>query len=193
MIGQHFDILYFYTKGLTKSRKLEHKLEDGIKNDLISHMLESLGWDTSSGVKSQVLWEYAFGKSKDGSSISSMSGEDRQNEVWRRILNNLPYLYKHKGTKRAVHAALSCYGVPASLLTVMEFGGPKDPSSTSATTKFSFEDRTAAIDISGSASILVPWKEYSGDHPNAVEIRVQTSTRQDQKIISGDYIDMRNL
>ena len=186
MIGQHFDILYFYTKGLAKSRKLEHKLEDGIKNNLISHMLESLGWDTSSGTKSQVLWEYAFGTSKDGSSVSSMSGEDRQNEVWRRILNNLPYLYKHKGTKRAVHAALSCYGVPASLLTVMEFGGPKDPSSTSATTKFSFEDRTAAIDISGSASILVPWKEYSGDHPNAVEIRVQTSTRQDQKIISGD-------
>jgi len=186
MVGQHFDILYFYTKGLAKSRKLEHKLQDGIKNDLISHMLESLGWDTSSGVKSQVLWEYAFGKNKDGSSVSSMSGEDRQNEVWRRILNNLPYLYKHKGTKRAVHAALSCYGVPASLLTVMEFGGPKDPSSTDATTKFSFEDRTAAIDISGSASILVPWKQYNTEYPNAVEIRVQTSTRQDQKVISGD-------
>ena len=185
MVGQHFDILYFYTKGLAKSRKLEHKIESGIKDNLIYHMLESLGWDTQSSLKSQALWEFAFGTAKDGTSVSSMSGIDRQNEVWRRILNNLPYLYKHKGTKRAIHAAMSCYGVPASLLTIMEFGGPKDPT-ISGTTKFSFEDRTAAINISGSSSILVPWKEYNGDHPNAVEIRVQTSTRQDQQIISGD-------
>ena len=65
--------------------------------------------------------------------LSEMSGKDRQQEIWRRILNNLPYLLKTKGTKRAIHAAMSCYGVPASLLTIMEFGGPKDVSSESAT------------------------------------------------------------
>ena len=31
-----------------------------------------------------------------------MTGKDRQNQIWRRILNNLPYLYKSKGTKRGL-------------------------------------------------------------------------------------------
>lgn len=189
MVGQHFDIVYTHAKGFAQSRHLEHKLDKGIKDSLIYHMLESLGWDTKSGQQSQVLWEYAFGLSKEGIQVSSLSGRDRQEEIWRRILNNLPYLYKHKGTKRAIHAVMSCYGVPASMLTIMEFGGPKDPT-LSGTTKFSFEDRTAAINISGSSSIVVPWKEHTSgsvtDYPNAVEIRVQTSQRQDQRIISGD-------
>ena len=184
MVGQHFDVIYTHAKGFAQSRKLEHKLDNGIKDSLVYHMLESLGWDTKSGQQSQFLWEYAFGQSKDGTQISSMSGKERQQQIWRRVLNNLPYLYKHKGTKRALHAALSIYGVPASMLTVMEFGGPKDPT-TDGTTKFSFEDRTAAINISGSASILIPWKEYNLDYPNSVEIRVQTDTRTDQQIISG--------
>ena len=186
MVGQHFDILWTHIKGISQSKKLENKFENGINNDLIYHMLESLGWNADMGVKSQFLWEYAFGKHSDGTQISSMSGKERQQEVWRRLLNNLPYLYKHKGTKRAVHAALSCYGIPASLLTVMEFGGPQDPT-TAGTTNFTYEDRTASINISGSASIIVPWKEYSetSDHPNSVEIRLNTDQRQDQQVISG--------
>ena len=39
--------------------------------------------------------------------------------------NNLPYLLKHKGTRRGLSAALSTYGI-LHLLTIMEFGGPND-------------------------------------------------------------------
>ena len=181
MIGQHFDILWSYAKGLQQSKKLEHKYEIGIKDELIYHMLESLGWDADMGVKSQFLWEYAFGKHSDGTEISTMSGKDRQQEIWRRLLNNLPYLNKHKGTKRALHAAMACYGIPASLLTVMEFGGPQDPQ-LNATTKFTFEDRTAALNLSGLSQISVDWKQFNGDYPNSVEFRLNTTQKQNQVI-----------
>ena len=179
MVGQHFDILWSHIRGLQKSKKLENKYENGITNDLVYHMLESLGWDADMGVKSQFLWEYAFGKNSDGTQVSSMSGKDRQNEIWRRLLNNLPYLNKHKGTKRALHAALACYGIPASLLTIMEFGGPKDPT-TEGTTKFTFEDRTAALNLSGSSQIRLDWKNYDGDYPNSLELRINTTKKQNQ-------------
>jgi hypothetical protein len=181
MVGQHFDILWTHIKGAQQSKKLEHKFENGIKDDLIYHMLESLGWDADMGVKSQFLWEYAFGKHSDGTQVSTMSGKDRQNEIWRRLLNNLPYLNKHKGTKRALHAAMACYGIPSSLLTVMEFGGPQDVES-SGTTQITFDDRTAAINLSGSANIRVPWKEYSetNDFPNSVELRINTTQKENQ-------------
>jgi hypothetical protein len=185
MIGQHFDIIWSYTKGLQQSKKLEHKYEIGIKDELIYHMLESLGWDADMGVKSQFLWEYAFGKHSDGTEISTMSGKDRQQEIWRRLLNNLPYLNKHKGTKRALHAAMACYGIPASLLTIMEFGGPQDPQ-LNATTKFTFEDRTAALNLSGTSQLSVNWKDFNGDYPNSVEFRINTTQKQNQVIAQTD-------
>jgi hypothetical protein len=182
MIGQHFDILWTHIKGLQQSKKLENKFEVGIKDDLVYHMLESLGWDADMGAKSQFLWEYAFGTSKDGAQVSSMSGKDRQQEIWRRLLNNLPYLNKHKGTKRALHAAMACYGIPASLLTVMEFGGPQDPQ-LNGTTKFTFEDRTAALNFTNNGEkISVDWKEFNGDYPNSVEFRINTTEKQNQVI-----------
>ena len=182
MVGQHFDILWSHIKGLQESKKLEHKYEIGIKDELVYHMLESLGWDADMGAKSQFLWEYAFGKHTDGTQVSSMSGKERQQEIWRRLLNNLPYLNKHKGTKRALHAAMACYGIPASLLTVMEFGGPQDVQ-LSGTTKFTFEDRTASLNfISSSNQISVDWKEFNGDYPNSVEFRINTIEKQNQLI-----------
>tara|TARA_B100000900_G_scaffold158412_1_gene134642 strand:+ start:15434 stop:20665 length:5232 start_codon:yes stop_codon:yes gene_type:complete len=187
MVGQHFDNIWAHIEGISKSKKTENKYDVGIVNDLVYHMLESLGWDADMGVKSQLLWEYAFGKHSDGTVVANMSGKDRQSEIWRRILNNLPYLNKHKGTKRALHAALSIYGIPQSLLTVMEFGGPKDPSK-EGTTKFSFEDRTAAISLVSGSFISIPWKKYnssfSNEYPNSVELTVNTDQKQDQQIIS---------
>ena len=184
MVGQHFDILYHYINRLSKSKKTEHKFENGIINDLMYEMLSSLGWDADLGLSSETLWEYAFGEHSDGTEASSMSGKSRQDETWRRILNNLPYLYKHKGTKRAIHAALSIYGIPNSMLTIMEFGGPKD-TTTSRLVKYTYDDTTSALNISGSQSLTIPWKAYSGSlYPSSVEMRVETNTKQNQTLIS---------
>ena len=107
MIGQHFDIIHTHIKGISQSKKLEHKQDIGIKDDLVYHLLESFGFDADVGAESQLLWEHAFGywdKNKneraDGSSKSVLTAKDKQQQIWRRLLNNLPYLNKHKGTKR---------------------------------------------------------------------------------------------
>jgi len=185
MLGQHFDILWLYTKSLAEKNKLEHKYESGIRDEFVYQMLESLGWDADMGTLSQSLWQYAYGNiDSDGTSKSVSSGKDNQNEIWRRILNNLPYLLKHKGTKRALHALMSCYGIPASMLTVMEFGGPREIA-TEGTTSFTYDDRSSAINISGSSKIQIDWKEFEGDFPNSVEVRVNSDIRQDQQIMYG--------
>ena len=188
MIGQHFDNLWVYTKAIARKNRLEHKHKEGVIDKFIYQMLESMGWDADIGVSSQALWDYAYGKDSDGTSYSTQSGKDRQNEIWRRILNNLPYLLKHKGTRRSMHALMACYGIPASLLTIIEFGGPREITE-SGTTKFTYEDRTASINISGSAAITIPWKTYTSgsetDYPNTFEIRLNTEQKQNQQIVSG--------
>jgi len=178
MVGQHFDILWTYINAIKSTKLLEEKQVNGINNDLVSHMLKSLGWDTKKAFQSDNLWEYAFGKTKDGYTKYGMSLEEANNQVWRRILNNLPYLLKNKGTGRAMKAIMACYGVPQSMLTIMEFGGPQDPTQ-GGTSKFTFDDRTAAFYLkgdlngNGSSNIKVPWHEINSvDYPNCIEFRI---------------------
>jgi hypothetical protein len=191
MIGQHFDIIWSYINGLARVKKLEAEQTRGIANELVQHMLESMGWDTKRAFDSQFLWEYAFGTYKDGFQKYSMPLKDANDIVWRRILNNLPYILKHKGTGRAMKAIMACYGVPQSMLTIMEFGGPQDPTK-GGSTKFTFDDRTAAIQMKASSSILLPWHVVAGttDYPNAIEFRIKPDLIKTTRIISGSQFNL---
>jgi hypothetical protein len=174
LIGQHFDILWVYINGLKKNNLIEEKQSKGIMDSLIEPILSSFGWNPKKAFNTNFLWEYVYGTDRDGNKLYSMPLEEANSQVWRRVLNNLPYLLKHKGTARALKAAMSCYGVPQSMLTIMEFGGPQDPTK-GGTTKFTFEDRTAAIYLASGSGVKIPWK-YDSDiqsYPNAVEFRIR--------------------
>ena len=184
MLGQHFDLLWCYTKALTDINKLDNQSSVGFSNELVYHLLESLGWNGKKAFDSQNLWEYAFGLNKDGTQKYQQSLKSANEEVWRRILNNLPYLLKHKGTARSLKAVMACYGVPQSLLTIMEFGGPQDPT-LGGTTNFTYEDRTAAINFTNNGEyVQTPWKIPSGETttPNSVEFRVNLKEPGDYNI-----------
>jgi hypothetical protein len=182
MIGNHFDIIWSYINGINRTKRITHTSENGIADKFLHTMLESMGWDPKSPFNGLQLWKEAFGLNQDGSTPtnsnvlgvnipSTYTPFEAKNEVWRRILNNLPYLLKYKGTRRAINAILACYGVPASLLTVVEFGGPSpNPENLY---KFTYEDRSAALNLSTSEYVALPW--LSGSYnPNSVQIRFAT-------------------
>ena len=182
MIGQHFDIVWAYINSLRDNKKLGEAQSKNIINTVVGPMLQSLGWDTKRAFNSNFLWEHVYGTNREGYQIYSMPLDEANNQVWRRILNNLPYILKHKGTGRAMKAIMACYGVPQSMLTIMEFGGPQDPTK-GGSTKFTFDDRTAAIYLTGSlnqngsSNIKIPWKVAPtiGDYPASVEFRIKPS------------------
>ena len=191
MIGQHFDIIWCYVNGLKKLKVTEEKQIKGATNNLIYYLLESMGWDGKRAFDSSLLWEYAFGTDKEGFQKYGMPLAEANNQVWNRILNNLPYLLKHKGTGRAMKAVMACYGVPQSMLTIMEFGGPQDPTK-EGSTKFTFDDRTAAIKLQNNASVVVPWKSINGSYPQGIEFRIKPNSGQTTRILSSSqfYLDI---
>ncbi len=182
MIGQHFDIIWVYINALKNTKILEDKKVDGIINSIVEPVLSSFGWNPKRAFNTNFLWEYVYGTNREGNSLYTMPLSEANNEVWRRILNNLPYILKHKGTGRALKAIMACYGVPQSMLTIMEFGGPQDPTK-GGSTKFTFDDRTAAIYLTGSlnsngsSNIKIPWHTtaQTGDYPNCIEFRILPS------------------
>jgi len=188
MLGHHFDVIWVYINGLNNLRKPEHKSDLGFSNDLVYSLLESLGWEGKKAYDSQNLWEYALGQYRDGTQKYGRSLKDANEEIWRRVINNLPYLLKHKGTSRSLKAVMACYGVPQSLLTIMEFGGPTDPTD-GGTQPFTFEDRTSSLIFAGSQNITLPWKESTlnsgGDSIETIEMNVKLNEAENASLVHG--------
>lgn len=133
MLGHHYDILYTYINHMTKINKREENPKLGMSDDLLYSVAKQFGWNLTNGQQGQKLWEYTLGVSETGTPITgsnsvgdpSVSGQKSTSTIWRRIVNNLPLLLKSKGTKRSIQALLSCYGIPQSLITINEYGGPR--------------------------------------------------------------------
>ena len=192
MIGQHFDILWTYVESINRTRKIEHKQKSGLSDELVREMLRSFGYKPNSSIETAPLWEFALGQYNsansartDGTSQSVMTGKDRQNQIWRRILNNLPYLYKSKGTKRGLQATLATYGIGENLLRIKEFGGP--PAQLTTLTKIKNTERVNSAQLVSNANskVIIPWHTGSS-YPQTIEFSLQTDTKQNAKIISHD-------
>jgi len=131
MVGHHFDILYTYVNNLSKIYHTEEHPKLGQDARIYTELAESLGWYLQEGNQASSLIQYTLGvDSGSGAfaqtgSLFSKSNSDITAEIWQRMYNNLPYILKTKGTKRAIHAIMNIYGIPQSLLSIREYGGPK--------------------------------------------------------------------
>jgi hypothetical protein len=186
MIGQHFDNIYYYTKSIEKSRGLGYKSTNGISDKLLFDVLKSFNWDAKNLAADSQLWNYVFGMDSDGNTKETNPAKKRTYEIWRRIVNNLPYLLKHKGTRRGVYAIMACYGIPSSNLSILEFGGPEVTDNTKS--KFEFDNITTAIKFYGqnSGSIKLEWKNTERNRkPDTIECFVKPAYSGNFNIISG--------
>jgi len=196
MIGHYFDILYGYIKGLTDIHDRNESLFEGFSKDLVYHVAQSLGVDFSNGNTLDDLWKYLLGTDQDGNLLSEYDGQtsDGTKEIWKRIVNNLPYLLKTKGTERGLRALINCFGIPQTILRIREFGGP-EPSFENQTDwsydKFSYSTIVGYNGATGgdvNQKISVPWvgmTENGGAFPRTIQLRVAMAPSQskDQTIL----------
>ena len=184
MIGHHFDNIYYHTKAIERSRGLGYKAKDGISDKLLFDTLKSFGWDAHNLAADEKLWKYVFGVDSEGTTQEVNPAKQRTYEVWRRIVNNLPYLLKHKGTRRGVYALLSCYGIPSSNLSILEFGGPEVTEATKS--KLVMDNITTALKMVSGSFIQMEWKQTDKlRKPNTIELFIKPDGSQNSSIVSG--------
>ena len=111
MIGEQFDILIVYIEAMTDMANVRNSFTKGVPNQLVWFVMNSLGVNFT-------------GRVVDELSISKVFEKNR-NTVWRRILNNLPYILKSSGTEESLRALFKCYGIPDFLFSIREYGGVK--------------------------------------------------------------------
>ncbi len=195
MIGHHYDILWSYINKLTATYTVEEHPKLGVSKELLHDIAGSLGWQLVNGKQTEQLWQYKLGTNSSGSyqstgSMFSKSGEDITHEVWRRIVNNMPYILKTKGTGRSIKALMSAYGIPNTLLSIREYGGPKVEQISPKLT----EDRFAyALRLNGTSYVSMSRNLYTsslgtftgGQRPaDTIEFRIRPSVTQSMSVIS---------
>jgi len=173
MIGHHYDILYTHIENLTRVYKPEEHPKLGQSKDTLYQVAQSLGWKLENGNQASQLWQYKLGvHSGSGEyaqtgSMFSKPDEEITTEVWRRIVNNLPFLLKTKGTSRSIKALMNTYGIPQTLLSIREYGGPKvdEDTPTLIEDRFSYALQFKSGSINGTKSPYIKHgvKTYTTD------------------------------
>ena len=190
MIGQHFDSIWVYINAITDTFDRREKLTEGISKDLLYSVGRSLGWSLDDGKDLVDLPRFALGKEVTGSAYSDYSAtseRDISREIWSRIINNMPFFLKNKGTIRALKGLINVYGIPSTILRVKEYGGPNLPDDDSPqyeiTRKF-----TRAIDFKGGQYVTVPWADDtdSSRKPDTIEFRFRAVSSSNQILVNKD-------
>ena len=187
-VGHYFDDVLPYIQQMTAQYNKQQSLSDGLAKDLLYVVGQNLGFEFENGNTLDDLWSYALGVDATGSVNTShqTTTEDTMKEIWKRIVNNLPYLLKTKGTERGLRALINCFGIPDTILRIREYGGHE--ASFDTKTDFTFNRFYYGLKVgyngqtSGNPnqSIKAPWLplSQSGLFPETVELRVKMAANQ---------------
>jgi len=188
LVGHYFDDILPYIQQITAQYNQDQSISSGLAKDLLYVIGQNFGFEFEDGDNLQDLWNYALGVDSTGSVNTSYqtTAENTTKEIWKRILNNYPYLLKTKGTERGLRALINCFGIPDTILRIREYGGAEasfDKKSDYVFNRFYYALKVGYTgQTSGlpNASIKAPWQavSQSGLFPETIELRAQMALKQ---------------
>lgn len=160
MVGQMFDDIWIHIENTPTISMVDNADNIGLSDEMVKTMLQSLGWNPESGTDAADLLSALTGEDEHGNIIEEIPGKKRTRLIWKRILNNLPYILKTKGSEEAVRALFTCYGIPRSLYSIREFGGIRKIDKTKDDNLYIFDNDYYALHFDGQNEyIKCPWDD----------------------------------
>ncbi len=117
MIGHHFDNLYVYLDKVPTLQYADSSLSSSYVSVFANTLLEQFGWNPISSFDTKTIENTYI------TSSTQYSHDEKNKIIWNRILQNLPLLYKTKGTVECIKILANVYGIPQNILNIKEFGG----------------------------------------------------------------------
>ena len=117
MLGEQYDLLRNYIDNYQNFYKMGYKNPKSIPDNLLPIIGDSIGFDLFNPYSGSVT-NYLENNEVDGIGIQSAI-----NSLWKKILNNVIYIYKTKGTQESLAALMNLYGFDADSFKLQEYGG----------------------------------------------------------------------
>lgn len=165
MIGEFFDNLWLYAKGLSDRYNGDNRLDFGISKELVADALRGFGIKLyGSDISFENLFSMFSGEfyqtgSEDINTFITASNlptpvNDYQKQIYKRIYHNIPILLKSKGTERGLRALINTFGIPKDLLKIRYYGGSNSEITPYFGPESSFTSSLDKIRIDNTGSVL---------------------------------------
>ena len=121
--GRSFDDIKTFVDGIAYMTNITYDGKNNMPNELVKNFAQTLGWATPSTLDKVGFLDGVLGVSKptySGSSVG-MTPAELDIELYRRILLNTGYLFKSKGTRKAIEFLLTLVGAPEALIEFNEY------------------------------------------------------------------------
>lgn len=121
--GQQYDDILNYIDQMSYAHTVGYENHDHIPKDIIDYLARQWSFSLFNDVNNQTYDKYLFPKFDNymTGSTSMLSAKDLNYEKWRRILINIPQIYKRKGSRSVFDFVFSLYNVPSSLASLNEY------------------------------------------------------------------------
>lgn len=121
--ARNFDTIKKYQDALGDLHTIGYTDYNHIPNDLVLLLANQWNWSLARDLNQGDISTYIYPTFENyvtGYSQQLLSGSDVDFERWRRILANLVYLYKRKGTEACLRMFANIYGLPERLFSISE-------------------------------------------------------------------------
>jgi hypothetical protein len=130
IIARFFDRIKLYIKQLPNLRVVDHSYFDHAPDDLLEDIAALFGWNLDGNFASTDAFKYFLGRDVSAGPQGNIAQDtklaDIKSKFWRRILQNIMYLYKTKGTRESVDALLRTFGVNNGFVRLKEYARKSD-------------------------------------------------------------------
>ena len=117
MLGEQFDLLRSYIDNYQNFYKMGYKNPNSIPDNLLPIIGDSIGFDLMNPYSGSIT-NYLESNEVEGIGIKGAI-----NSLWKKILNNVIYVYKSKGTQASLSSLLNLYGFDSNSFKLSEYGG----------------------------------------------------------------------
>jgi hypothetical protein len=115
--AEEFDKIKQYIDGLAYAHSVNYKEKESVPNKFITRLANFLGAPLPNAFIAENILDYLAGEFDE----EDTSFEEYNLDLWRRILTNIIYLYKTRGTRDAITFIFRLLGAPECLFNLEEF------------------------------------------------------------------------
>jgi len=113
--AEEFDKIKQYIDGLAFSHSVTYSNEEAVPDKFIHRLSKLLGWEPINEFNDVDMFQYLGQEDDEGYTVS-----DYNLELWKKILININWLYKKKGTREGLEFIFKLMGAPNCLINFNE-------------------------------------------------------------------------
>ena len=121
--GREFDEVKKYIDGIAYANNVSYDKKNNAPDQMIKYIARVMGWQlTSSVIENDLLKAYLNVPAPSYSGYSrGLTAAEAEIELWRRLILNSAWLFKSKGTRKAVEFLFKFIGAPEGLINLNEY------------------------------------------------------------------------